>query len=480
MRSGSFDLRPRVPAVAIVVATVAACAGTPALQGPSDDSAPGAAIAQLVGSDGQRIPPAPETSGGPLARSTRNSIDQIIGGLSSRRIDHDAVANLGQSGDPRVLWFLNDVLLFSRLDDLNAIRAAFELLTSTTLPRQNINEMANHLIAWDLPAPPGYREVKRAVFTIIEPKWAPFFDDESSIIDWRLVAWGGVLIDDRFDAGPGQPCDRCIPALDDPPVTDAAGGRWYPDDRLIFGVVINGEARAYPKHIMEVHEMVNDTLGERRIGIPYCTLCGSAQAYYTDDVDGFKPVLRTSGLLARSNKLMYDISTMSAMDTFSGRALSGPLHDASVVLNQVSVVTSTWGGWKRAYPETTIVAEDGGLFGRSYRLDPLRGRDNDGPIFAVGDVDPRLNVQELVLGVEAADGTPVAFPVGSAVLALRAGQKVEWDNEKGVISNLPNAADLITHLLCTSEPVALVHAEFGAGSLSASRVLAACGTRTIC
>ena len=425
MRSGLFDLRRRVRAVAIIVATVAACSGSAAPQAPSDDPAPGAAIEQLVGSDGQRFPPAPESSGGPLTRSTRNSINQIIDGLRSRRIDHDAVANLGQSGDPRVLWFLNDVLRFSRLDDLNAIMAAFELLTSTTLPRRSTNEMADHLIAWDLPAPPGYREVKRAVFTMIEPKWAPFFDDESSIIDWRLVAWGGVLIDDRLHASPSRPCDRCIPALDDPPVTDAAGGRWYPDDRLIFGVVINGEARAYPKNIMEVHEMVNDTLGERRIGMPYCTLCGSAQAYYTDDVDGFKPVLRTSGLLARSNKLMYDISAMSAMDTFSGRALSGPLHDASVVLNQVSVVTSTWGEWKQAYPETTIVAEDGGVFGNTYPLDPLRGRDDDGPIFPVGDVDPRLGVQELVLGVEAVDGTPVAFPVGSAVLALRAGETVE-------------------------------------------------------
>ena len=170
MRSGLFDLRRRVPAVAIIVATVVACSGTAASQAPSDDPAPGAAIEQLVGSDGQSFPQAPESSGGPLARSTRNSINQIIDGLYSRRIDHDAVANLGQSGDPRVLWFLNDVLRFSRLDDRKAIMAAFELLTSTTLPRRSTNEMADHLIAWDLPAPPGYREVKRAVFTIIEPK----------------------------------------------------------------------------------------------------------------------------------------------------------------------------------------------------------------------------------------------------------------------------------------------------------------------
>ena len=62
----------------------------------------------------------------------------------------------------------------------------------------------------------------------------------------------------------------------------------------------------------------------------YCTLCGSAQAYLTDDVPGFQPVLRTSGLLARSNKLTYDVSTWSAIDTFTGEALSGPLRRAAL------------------------------------------------------------------------------------------------------------------------------------------------------
>ena len=43
----------------------------------------------------------------------------------------------------------------------------------------------------------------------------------------------------------------------------------------------------------------------------------------------------------------------------------------------------------------------------------------------MGDVDPRLAVQERILGVESAAGQPVAFPVASAVLALQAGEPVE-------------------------------------------------------
>ena len=170
--------------------------------------------------------------------------------------------------------------------------------------------------------------------------------------------------------------------------------------------------------------MVNDTLGGRRIGIPYCTLCGSAQAYFTDEVGGGPVELRTSGLLSRSNKVMYDLFSFSLFDTFTGRALSGPRQDGGVVLEMVTVVASRWGDWKAAHPDTTIVASDGGI-GRTYDLDPLQGRDDAGPIFPVGDVDPRLPVQERVIGVEAPDGTFVAFSVESATAVLGAGERVE-------------------------------------------------------
>ena len=68
------------------------------------------------------------------------------------------------------------------------------------------------------------------------------------------------------------------------------------------------------------------------------------QAYFTDEVpDGVdRPVLRTSGLLIRSNKVMYDIQTYSVFYTFQGTAVTGPLAEQKVQLKQASVVTSTW------------------------------------------------------------------------------------------------------------------------------------------
>lgn len=370
------------------------------------------------------FPPAPGFPSGPLADETARVLDGLWDGMPDT-VDADAIRRLGQSGDARVAWLIADLLRFAGSGEiLTASTQALEPLTGVEFSGMATwVSLTDHLIAWDTPAPPGYLDYKRRLFTLIDPRW-DFVFTEPNDIDMRYLSWGGVLIDDR-PLGDTAPCPRgCIPALDDPAVTDAAGGAWYPDDRIVFGVQIGGETRAYPKHIMEVHEMVNDTLGGRRFGMPYCTLCASAQVFFTDDVDGFEtPVLRTSGLLSRSNKVMYDLVSRSVFDTFTGAAVTGPLQEAGVVLEQASVITTTWGEWKAAHPNTTIVAEDGGV-GRTYDLDPLDGRDDNGPIFPIGDRDLRLPVQEQVLGVILPDGTPVAFPAAAARDALTAGESV--------------------------------------------------------
>ena len=371
----------------------------------------------------------PISPSGPLDTEIAAVVDELFANLEAN-VDREAIRTIGTSEDARLAWLLSDLLRFIASGAIAGdLVSSFEELTGTTLsdqeraPGRSWLEVTNRLIAWDVPEPPDYLRLKRELFTLIEPGWEPFLSDESSEIDWRWVSWGGVLIDDR-ELGDPNPCRRgCIPALDDPAVTAAAGGSWYAGEATVFGVVVDGEARAYPKHIMEIHEMVNDTLGGRRIGMPYCTLCGSAQAYFTDTLDE-DVVLRTSGLLSRSNKVMYDLVSDSVFDTFTGEALSGPLHDAGVELGQLTVVTATWGEWKATHPDTTIVAEDGGI-DRSYPLDPLGGRDDNGPIFPVGDVDPRLAVHDRVVGVVAPDGTPVAFPTAAARLALEAGETVE-------------------------------------------------------
>ncbi len=377
-------------------------------------------------------PAPPPASVGPLDDNVADAAQELVVSAATAELDLDALAVAVGSGDARLAWLIQDLLRFIQSGaEAGALIDGFETLTGIDPARDPAFEesawrsVANHLIAWDLPAPPRYRETKALLFLAVEPGWEPFFADRDSAIDWRRVSWGGVLIDDR-PLGDRRTCERgCIPALDDPPLTAAEEGRWYPDDAIVFGISEAGESVALPKNIMEVHEMMNLTLGGRRLGVPYCTLCGSAQAYYTDQGPGGADdiVLRTSGLLSRSNKVMYDLVTRSVFDTFTGAAVSGPLQDAGVVLKQTSVVVSTWGEWRAAHPETRIVAEDGGL-GRSYPADPLRGRDDEGPIFPIGPADPRLPVQAQVVGVITPDGTPVAFDATQATTTLASGDPV--------------------------------------------------------
>ena len=384
-------------------------------------------------SEGYEIPPVPGFVDGPISAELEADLETLITFLEAGIIDHPALEAVAEHGDVRSAWIFTDVLRFARRgDQADGVVDALGQLTGLEIPGDDVGGVwkssIDYLIAWDLPAVPGYAQYKERVFVAVEPAWAPFFADPESTIDWRFVSWGGVFIDDR-PLGSDSRCARgCIPALDDPAVTNAAGGEWLDDDRIVFGVTVNGESRAYPKHQMETHEMVNDTLGGRRIGIPYCTLCGSAQAYLTDSVpDSIEtPVLRTSGLLSRSNKVMYDLVSGSVFDTFTGEAVSGPLREAGVQLEQITVVASTWGAWKESHPETTIVALDGGI-GFVYLLDPLRGRDDRGPIFPVGDVDPRLGAQELVIGVVLESGTAVAFSANGATEHLEAGGSVEFE-----------------------------------------------------
>ncbi len=337
-----------------------------------------------------------------------------------------ALNEIAESKDPRVVWIISDLMRFITERGLHdrLATAAGKLLGKKLQADNQWGVVTDHLIAWDVPAPPDYLRVKRAIFTTFVPGWEKIFVEGT--IDWRHVSWGGVPIDDRKYDTTDIECN-CIPAADNPEVSSAKDAKWLKDEDIVFGIEVNGEYRAYPRRIMEVREMVNDTLGGRHLGIPYCTLCGAAQAYFTDQLpEGIeRPVLRTSGLLIRSNKVMYDITSFSVFDTFLGKAVTGPLAKKNIQLKQASVVTTDWGTWKKAHPQTTVLVEALAL-GRDF--DFRNGRDANGPIFPVGNIDPRLPVHEDIIGAITASGKPVAFQRSKAFLALKKGDEIAYEN----------------------------------------------------
>ena len=372
---------------------------------------------------------------GPLSAEVSSAIDVSFGDNLARRqwgkAQADALQIIAQSMDPRLAWIITDLMRIVTDYRFNVVLgvAASQLLEVEFDGASAWHSLTNLLMTRDIPAPPGYLAVKRRIYTLIGPQWERLIVPGD--IDWRHVSWGGVPIDARPHGQTDQPCD-CIPAADNPAVSDVANANWLADDDVVFGIALNGEYRAYPRRIMEVREMVNDTLGGRQLGIPYCTLCGAAQAYLTDEVPAGveRPVLRTSGLLIRSNKVMYDVNTFSVFDTFRGAAVTGPLAEKRVQLRQVGVVTTTWGEWKTAHPDTTVLVEALAL-GRDF--DFRNNRDADGPIFPIGDADPRLSVHEDVVGVITSSGDAIAFVVRAAHAALLRGEEITFDNVRLIL-----------------------------------------------
>lgn len=212
----------------------------------------------------------------------------------------------------------------------------------------NNNERYQWLWNQDLKAPEGYANFKADVYRNIDERFETYFRDRQDSAQIRLdeIRWGGVVQDG-------------IPPLRNPEMISAQAADYLGDDNIIFGIEINGDARAYPKRILAWHEMFTDTIGGVDIAGVYCTLCGTVIPYKTNH-KGTQYVLGTSGFLYRSNKLMYDQATQSLWSTSKGTPVLGPLVDKGIELEHESVVTTTWKEWRTRHPDTTVLSLDTG------------------------------------------------------------------------------------------------------------------------
>ncbi|MCF6262644.1 MAG: DUF3179 domain-containing protein [Xanthomonadales bacterium] len=204
---------------------------------------------------------------------------------------------------------------------------------------------------------PEYGEFKASLYALIDPKFEAYFRGRQASAQIRLdeIQWGGVVQDG-------------IPPLRNPSMLKASEADYLGDDDIVFGVAINGDVRAYPKRILAWHEMFVDSFGEgadkQAIAGVYCTLCGTVIIYKTQHKE-VSHQLGTSGFLYRSNKLMYDKATQSMWSTVRGEPVLGPLVGKGIVLEHLSVVTTTWKEWRRRHPETLVLSLDTG-YRRNY------------------------------------------------------------------------------------------------------------------
>ena len=146
----------RVLALVVVVAvTAAACGDDPNTADDSDIGGDDPGISREFES---AFPPAPSVPDGPLTDNLIADLDAVFSTLRGP-VDLGAVHRLGQSGDARVAWLLSDILRFLSGGELSDTTiSSWEALTGVTVERfpSPWGFTTDHLIAWDLPAPPGY------------------------------------------------------------------------------------------------------------------------------------------------------------------------------------------------------------------------------------------------------------------------------------------------------------------------------------
>jgi hypothetical protein len=210
----------------------------------------------------------------------------------------------------------------------------------------------------------GYRAWKAALFSRIDPAFGRFLHPAQPIvIRPEEIVWGGV----RKDG---------IPALKNPKAIPAARATFLEDGETVFGIELGGRSRAYPQRILDWHEMANDVVGGEPFALSYCTLCGSAIAYATRTSERNVLVFGSSGLLYRSNKLMYDEETLSLWSNLTGEPVAGPLVGKGIRLAALPLTVTSWREWKERHPETDVVA-----LATGYRRDYSPGAAY-GPYFA--------------------------------------------------------------------------------------------------
>lgn len=83
---------------------------------------------------------------------------------------------------------------------------------------------------------------------------------------------------------------------------------------------------------------------------------------YSAKIDGEPTTFGTSGMLYQSNKLMYDRTTNSIWNQFTGEPVVGPLADSGIKLDFFPSVLTTWEAWLAEHPDTTVLNIDTGVY----------------------------------------------------------------------------------------------------------------------
>ena len=127
---------------------------------------------------------------------------------------------------------------------------------------------------------------------------------------------------------------------------------------------------------------------------------------YSTEINGEIIQFGTSGFLYHSNKLMYDRPTNTLWHQFLGEPVVGELANSGITLEVLPVVLTTWSDWLAAYPETSVLDVETGVYpGERYfpesnaRSTYFAYREQAGTMFPVPLRSKALPTKSQVLGI---------------------------------------------------------------------------------
>ena len=127
--------------------------------------------------------------------------------------------------------------------------------------------------------------------------------------------------------------------------------------RLIIGVDIDGQAKAYPIQFLGYHHQVMDMVGKRLLMITYCTVCRSGRVF-EPIVNGKREEFRLVGM-DHFNAMFEDKTTKSWWRQETGEAIAGKLKGHR--LPEVFSVQTTLAKWLQLYPNSLVMQPDPGF-----------------------------------------------------------------------------------------------------------------------
>lgn len=182
----------------------------------------------------------------------------------------------------------------------------------------------------------------------------------------------------------GGPPKDGIPALSDPRFQAVAKQTPLAEREPVMTVALPGQtARAYPIRYLMWHEIVNDRIGATPVLVTFCPLCNTGMVF-DPRLDGTTLSFGVSGLLRRSDMIMYDLQTESWWQQALGQGIVG-VH-AGRSLKQLPALMESWSAFRTAHPDGLVMAEPD--WPRAYGSNPYVGYDTSRPFLYAGENPP--------------------------------------------------------------------------------------------